>query len=85
MGFIYPRNNKLQSPYLGRTRFRLFFTKIFVSDMSVMLTKGKPFLFLPFHCMEILKRLWKESGFWVFKNKELCKNKRGLNGGEVTE
>ena len=48
------------------------------------LTKVKPFLFLPFHCVAIPKRLWKESGFRVFENKELRKNKRGFIGGEIT-
>jgi hypothetical protein len=70
MGFSYPQNNKIQST-LRRTRFLFSFTKIFVSDITVTLTQVKTFLLLPFHSKEILKLLWKESGFLIYENKEL--------------
>ena len=58
---------------------RLCFTKIFVNNISVKLTEVKPFLLLPFH-KEILKRMLKENGFWVFESKELSKKYVDLMG-----
>ena len=70
---IQKKTIKFNPPYFRRTHFRLCFTKMFVSDISVTLTQVKPFLLLPFHSKEILKRLGKESGFCVFGCKELRK------------